>query len=119
MKLDPSSKIKGDLGGTLAVTFHEGTTLNTFCAENIPDYNPERLRAFALRVLYGKEISVTLYATDMAKVTADTTTPEKMPVKKFKLDRNILSRLLPMLAECNFTLTTGEYPLEDMEVTNK
>jgi len=119
MKLDPESKIKGDLGGAMAVTFQEGVTLNTFCAQHIPDYNPERLKAFALRVFYGKEISITLYATDTAKVTADNTTPEKMPVKKFKLDRNILAQLLPMLAECNFTLTTGEYPLEDMEVINK
>ncbi|MEO5572722.1 MAG: hypothetical protein ABIT08_07025 [Bacteroidia bacterium] len=119
MKLDEDSNIKGDMGGAISVTFKENANLNDFCAKNIQDYNPERLQAFALRVFYGKEIFITIYAADKDRATANTASGRKVPVKKFKLDRTVLMNLFPFLAECNFTLTTGDFPLEGMEVINK
>lgn len=119
MKLDSQSKIKGDIGGTISLSFIEGSSFTDFCMQHIAGYNPDRLEAFALRVFYGKEISVTVYAKDNYKSDDDNFDKDKMPVKKFKLDKTALHHLFNITGECNFTLSTGNYPLEDMEVINR
>jgi hypothetical protein len=119
MQLSSDTNIKDDLGGAMSVKFKPGSPLNEFCAQHIPNYNPARFEILAMRVYYGKEIAVTLYAVDKEHLGKGTYDGLKIPVKKFRLNNLFLKDLLPFIDECNFTLTTGLYPLADMEVINK
>jgi len=117
MQLDSDTDIKDDLGGAMSVKFKAGKNFQDYCTTHLPDYDAERLEVMAVRFYYGKETEVTLYAMDKDRLA---TAPEgEVPVKKFKLTVDFLKDILPLIAECNFTLTTGHYPLESMRVINK
>jgi hypothetical protein len=107
--------ISGDLGGTISVKLKEGKKFNDYCRNAIPGYNSERLEAFAIRIFYGKELIVTVYAVDHAEKNSD----KNLPVKKFKMNVTSLQEILSYVEECNFTITTGNYQLDEMEVINK
>ena len=119
MQLESDVNIKGDLGGAISVKFKEGQALSNYCAKHIPEYNPDRFEIMAIRFFYGKESEVTMYAIDKDRMEGTNYSKDKMPVKKFKLDVSFLKDIIPLVEECNFTLTTGNYPLVDMEVINK
>jgi hypothetical protein len=107
---------KGDLGGHMSVTFKEGSSLQDYCRQHVENYDHERFEAFTLRVLYGDDAYVTLYAVEKAKASAE---GGELPVKKFRLPISFLNGMLGHIAEANVTLTTGEYLMEDMRVINK
>jgi hypothetical protein len=117
MQLNSDTDIKDDLGGAMSIRFTPGSSFAEYCATHIENYDAERFEVMAVRFYYGKEIDVTVYAVDKAHVNdaADDT----VPVKKFKLQVSFLKDILPYIEECNFTLTTGDYPLASMRVTNK
>lgn len=119
MKLAPDTNIKGDIGGVISITLTPGKALNDFCTANIDNYDPDRFEIIAIRAFYGKETSVTVYAKDNVRTEGSNFSKDKIPVKKFKLNAGFLKNLVPVIQECNFTLTTGNYRLEDMEVINK
>ena len=119
MKLDSKTQIKDDLAGILSVKLQEGKSFDDFCAKFIPNYNRERFEAIAIRLFYGKEVNITAYALDKERQEGENFNPDKMPVKKFKLPPVSPSEVFSFIREFNFTLTTGNYPLEDMEVENK
>jgi hypothetical protein len=108
-----------ELNGYLSVTICNGTTFNEFCKSNFDNYNPELFDAIALRVLYGKEIVITLYALDKLRQAGTNYGLNKLPVKKFKKTVFSFADILPFIKEFNFTLTTGNYTLEDMDIVNK
>jgi hypothetical protein len=87
--------------------------------ENVPDYNRDRFEAVALRLFAGKEVIVTIYAIDKQRQEGSNFNPDKMPVKKFKIENVSVSKLFEWFQEFNFTINTGNYALEDMEVINK
>jgi hypothetical protein len=109
----------GDLSGEIAVTLANKQTLDDFCVQYIADYNKDRFEAFAIRVLLGKETVITIYAIDKTRQEGTTFNKEKIPVKKFKLDTLPLHSLFSYCESFNFTLTTGNYRLDDMQVINK
>jgi hypothetical protein len=119
MQLDSESNIKDDLGGVMSVKFTPGNHFNEYCAKHIDNYDPLQFEILAVRVFYGKETIVTVYAIDRARLKGTTHSPGKMPVKKFKLKAPFLKDIIPFIEECNFTLTTGLVPLERMEVENR
>jgi len=119
MNPDVATNIKDDLTGVIAITLNHGSRLDEYCAAKIPDYNPDRFEALAVRVYYGKETIVTLYAVDKSRQEGNNFTGGKIPVKKFKTDVSFLKGFSDHIGELNFTLTTGNYPLADMEVINK
>ena len=119
MKLDSTSEIKDDLGGAMSVKFKTGSAFDEYCQKNIDNYNPDRFEILAIRFYYGKETFITLYAIDKDRIEGENHDPSKMPVKKFKVKTDFIKEFLPFVEECNFTLTTGNYPLSDMEVINK
>ncbi len=119
MQLHSDTSIKDDLGGAMSIKFKKSTTFDEYCKNNIENYNPHRFEVLAIRVYYGKETSITLYAIDKERMEGDNYNKDKMPVKTFKLNTSFLQSILPFIEECNFTLTTGNYPLADMEVVNK
>jgi len=119
MQTNSTSEIKDDLGGAMSVKFKTGSAFNEYCQKNIENYNPDRFEMLAIRFYYGKETIITLYAIDKSRLEGENYDHSKIPVKKFKLKTDFINEFLPFIEECNFTLTTGNYPLNDMEVINK
>ena len=109
----------GDLNGEIAVTLANKQTLEDFCAEHIPDYNQERFEPVAIRFFVGKETIITVYAIDKVRQKDSDLPDNKMAVKKFKISTLTVIDLFSYCASLNFTLTTGKYPLDSMEVMNK
>ena len=109
----------GDISGNIAVTLANDQTLDDFCAQHILDYNRDRFEAFALRVFLGKETVITIYAVDKIRQEDADISKDKIAVKKFKINTIPVNELYSYCASLNFTLTTGTFDLESMEVTNK
>ena len=109
----------GDLNGEMAVTLANGQTLDDFCQQYLPDYNRDRFEAFAIRVFLARETVITIYAVDKIRQEDSSLNPEKMAVKKFKLNSLPLDEVLAYVGAFNCTLTNGNYALQDMEVVNK
>lgn len=107
------------LKGPISLKFQEGKNLDDFCKSIFEHYDKERFEAIAIRLYYGKEIIVTLYALDKARQQGGGFYFGKLPVKKFKTTAISLAQVLPFIEEFNFTLTSGNYPLDAMEVINK
>ena len=108
-----------DVSGTMTVKMANKQTLDDFCVQHIPEYNKDRLEALALRVYVGDETVITIYAVDKHRQEGSSFSEGKIPVKKFKLSNVPLSALFSYCDSFNCTLSTGNYPLEDMEVINK
>ena len=119
MQLESDIHIKDDLGGAMSIKFKKGSSFDEYCRNNIENYNPDRFEVLAIRLYYGKETNITLYAIDKDRMEGDNFKKDKIPVKKFKLNISFLQSILSFIDECNFTLTTGNYPISDMEVINK
>lgn len=109
----------GDISGEIAVTLANKQTLDDFCIQYIADYNKERFEAFAIRLFLGKETIITVYAVDKVRQKDSDLISDKIAVKKFKLNSIAVNALFSYCGSLNFTLTTGKYPLEKMEVMNK
>jgi len=109
----------GDIAGAMSVTFANNQTLDDFCSEHVADYNRDRFEAIAIRVFLGKETIITIYALDKIRQEDTTADPNKVPVKKFKITTLSASDLFSYCESFNFTLSTGNYPIADMEVVNK
>lgn len=117
--MEDSKVRKDDLSGFINLNFISKESLGDCCEKNIPGYNRERYEPIAIRFFLGKEITVTVFAKDNENHNSNPADAGKIPVKKFKLRADFLNRLMPYIDQCNFTLTTGEYPIDEMEVTNK
>ena len=110
----------GDLVGEISLSLTEGQSLNELFSKYIHDYNPDRMEAYAFRVLMGKENVLTLYAVDGYKQeNTSLEDREKIPVKKYKIPDVPIQELLNFFGEINFTVSTKNYPIESMEVVNK
>jgi hypothetical protein len=119
MDTNSSEFIKNELEGKLTIRLAPGKTLDEFCEKHFENYNSDQFEAVAIRVYYGKEMVVTLYALDKVKQEGTNYNISKIPVKKFKTTTFGLTELLMFVQEFNFTISTGNFPLEDMEVINK
>jgi len=107
------------LKGRISLKFKPEKNLDEFCESNFEHYDKERFEAIAVRLFYGDEIIVTLYALDKARQQGEVYYCGKLPVKKFKTTTISLAQVLPFIEEFNFTLTSGRYPLDEIEVINK
>jgi hypothetical protein len=119
METDSNEVSDIKLKGELSITLNSGKTLDEFCEQNFDNYNSDQYEAVALRVFYGKEMAVTLYALDKVRQEGSNYNINKIPVKKFKTTSLGVSELLAFVQEFNFTLSVGNYPIEEMEVINK
>jgi hypothetical protein len=119
MRLDSDTNIKDDLGGATSLKFKPGVDINGYCASRIPDFDANRFEVVAIRLYYGKETAVTLYARDKTRTVSMSGKEDKVPVRKFKLGLIFLQELLPYVEEMNTTLLTGNVSLDNMEVMNK
>jgi hypothetical protein len=107
------------LSGDLSIQLANGQTLDDFCQSHIAEYNRDRFEAIAIRVFVSDESIVTVYALDKMRQENTTLNPDKIPVKKFKLEDVPLNELLTYCQGFNCTLSTGNFPIEAMEVINK
>lgn len=119
MQLQSDTNIKDDLGGAMSIKFKENSSFNDYCRTHIGNFNPDRYEIVAVRLFYKTEPILTFYALDKSRQEGTSFTPGKIPVKKFKLQLSSISDILPFIEEMNLTLTTGNYPLADLEVINK
>lgn len=108
-----------DLQGTFSVKLANDQTLDDFCMSHIADYNRDRFEALAIRLYVGAETTITVFAVDKTRQENSTVMVDKLPVKKFKITTLPMAELFSYIEGFNCTLTTGNYPLEDMEVINK
>lgn len=104
-----------DLTGIVSIKLEDEYDFNTLGSE-LAGYNKNDFEAVALKVFVESKPVVTLYAVDKAAKGKNNT--GKLPVRKFKKEMS-LDDLFYKLRHVNFTVTTGEYDLEDMEVVNK
>jgi hypothetical protein len=119
MNIDSLNEGKGDLSGFINVNFLNENSFKECCSKNIVGYEAGRFEPVAIRFFLGKEMNITLYARDRGRNEETTSSAEKFPVKKFKLTPLFFQQLQSYISNCNFTLSTGAYPVEDMEVMNK
>ena len=119
METSSGEFVKNELGGKLTIKLQPGKTLDEFCEKHFDNYNIDQFEAVAIRVYYGKEMVVTLYALDKVRQEGTNYNINKIPVKKFKTSTFGLTELLTFISEFNFTISTGSFNLEDMEVINK
>jgi hypothetical protein len=110
---------KEELDGMISVQLEAGKTVDDFCERHFDNYNKERFEMIALRLYYGKEIIVTLYALDKHKQEETNFYYKKLPVKKFKTSVLTMADILSYINEFNFTLTAENYSLDNIEVINK
>jgi hypothetical protein len=108
-----------DISGGITVKLRESLSLDDICVQNLPDYNRDRFEAIALRLFAGKEVICTIYALDKNRQEGSNFDPDKLPVKKFKIENVSVSKLFEWFDELNFTINTGNYHIEYMEVINK
>lgn len=111
--------IHEELKGFISVRLHPNKVIDEFCEKYFNNYNRDQFEAIAIRLYHGKETIVTLYALDKIKQEGTNFNPNKLPVKKFKSNVLTLNTVLSYMSEFNFTLTVGNYSLQDIEVMNK
>lgn len=115
-----SNTQSGDhLTGKLTLTFKADKSFSDFCEKHFENFYPDQFEAVAIRVYQATETVITLYALDKNKQEGSNFNPDKMPVRKFKSSAITINEIMPYVLEFNFTLSSGNYELEDMEVFNK
>ena len=112
-------QLQEEIKGNISLKLANNYTLDDLCAAHINDYNRDRFEAFAIRVFMGNETIITIYALDKIRQEDTTIKKDKFPVKKFKLENVPVYSLFSYCSAFNFTATTGNYELDDMEVMNK
>jgi len=108
----------GDIGGNVSLKFQPGQNLISLCEAIFDHFNADDHEPIALRLYCGKENILTLYALDKVRQETSSTNPDKLPTRKFKQELTSPLVLLHNIAEINFTLEAGNFPLRDMEVIN-
>lgn len=105
-----------DLMGVVSINLDNGQDFNELGA-SLAGYDPASYEAVALRVYIENTPIVTVYARDRHR-DARPDGHTRMPVRKFKKEMSF-DDLFFKLRQVNFTVSTGEYNIDDMEVINK
>ncbi len=119
IKQEPIPYAHHGISGGISIKLRNNTTVDDFCISYIPDYNADRFEAIAIRIFSGKEFIVTIYALDKYRQEGNTYKPNKIPVKKFKILTLSTAQVFQLFEEFNFTVSTGNYTITDMEIINK
>jgi hypothetical protein len=115
-KLPPKETRYNDLVGVVSINLEDRQDFNSLGA-SLAGYNPSRFQAVALRVYMENSPVITVYALDKEKQKT-MGEGQKMPVHKFKIEMS-LDELFYRIKNINFTVTDGDYDLDNMEVINK
>jgi len=115
-KLPPNETRYNDLVGVISINLGESSTFNEFAAE-ITGYDISAYEAVALRVYFENSPVITVYAK-YKNEPMSSENGNKLRVHKFKKEIN-LNQFFSKLNAWNFTVTAGNYDIENMEVVNK
>ncbi len=113
-RIPPYETRYNDLVGSVSMNLNE--SFNAF-GSALAGYNPERFEAVALRVFVDKTPIITLYALDKERADRENKNG-KLPVHKFKTEIT-LEDFFSRFKQLNFTVTSGEFNIDEMEVINK
>jgi hypothetical protein len=115
-RLPPHEFRYNEAAGVIGIHLDDKTDFNKLSAE-IAGFDTSRFEAIALKVYITNQPVVTIYAIDLERRKRH---PEsaKIPVHKFKKEMT-LDDLFFHLKHVNFTVTSGDIDIEDMEVINK
>lgn len=105
-KLPPNETAHDTLVGVVSIKLKEQTDFNVLGAK-LAGYDANKYEAVALRVYIENKPVVTVYARPLGA--------PGLQVEKFKTEMS-LDDLFFNLRQLNFTVTTGEYEIDDMEV---
>jgi hypothetical protein len=108
-----------ELEGKISFRLKPGKSLDEFCERNFDNYDRDRFEAVAIRFFFAQEMIITVYALDKARQEGTNFNFDKIPVKKFKMNRVSFPEFTAFVNEFNFTLTAGNFSIEDIEVINK
>lgn len=115
-KLPPNETRYNDLVGIISINLGEEKSFNEFAAE-IGGYDTSAYEAVAIRVFYENSPVVTVYAKyKNERMSSDN--GRKLKVHKFKKEID-LNHFFKKIHAWNFTVTSGDYDIENMEVVNK
>ena len=114
-KLPPNETRYNDLVGVISIDLQEGLGFNDF-ASQLAGYDPAAYEAVAIRVFYENSPVITVYAKYKNETSSGN--GSKLKVHKFKKEIE-LSNFFNKLKEFNFTVTTGDMEIDNMEVVNK
>lgn len=114
--LPPHEFRYSEAAGVIGIQLDDKTDFNNLAAD-IAGYDINRFEAVALKVYISSQPIVTVYAMDIERRRRDPENP-KIPVHKFKKEMT-LDDLFFHLKHVNFTVTSGEMDIQDMEVINK
>jgi len=114
-ELPPSEINYDDLVGIVSINLAADQNFNQVAAQ-LADYDSNRFEAIALRVFIEHKAIVTIFAIDKSMVQG-ARTKEKLPVYKFKKEVDF-TYFLSRFKQLNFTVVTGDYEIENMEVIN-
>jgi hypothetical protein len=107
------------LTGKSAMDLFRKEDLNSLAAKLIPNYNPDRFDASALRLFVQRSAPVvTFFAVDKLKQEENNYPHQKLPVKKFKV-RVTFDDFIRLFKRFDVTLTNDAYDIQDMLVMNK
>jgi hypothetical protein len=115
---DNAPVITGYIRGAADVKLKDGESLNTVCGRIIPNYNLDRFEAIAIRIYFGKESFMTVYALDKTHKSTVPLDDKKLPYKKFKLQMPA-ERIIQLFSNINLTIKKGDHHIEEIEVLNK
>lgn len=102
--------------GKLTVKLHNAEDLTSFCKRYVPGFDAGRYKPVAVRVFAAGEFIVTIYALDHMHEGSAT---GNLNVKKFKLENVTMQQIFHLAESFNFTLSSPDYPLEEMRVMNR
>jgi hypothetical protein len=114
-KLPPKETRYNDLVGVVSINLEDSQDFNSLGA-SLAGYSPSRFQAVALRVYMENSPVITVYALD--KERQKNAVNGKLPVHKFKIEMS-LDELFYRIKNINFTVTEGDYDIDNMEIINK
>ena len=106
-----------NLKGQISVDFSDQQALNDLCQKHIPGYYADRFEIIAIRVFATSHFIMTVFAED--KLNHSTIHPNKLMVKKFKIENVPAGELLKVVDKFNFTVFNKPYTDDEIEVINK
>ena len=115
-RLPPHEFSYNDAAGVIGIHLDDKSDFNSLAAQ-IAGYDTSRFEAIALKVYISSQPVVTIYAIDLDRRRRNPDDP-KIPVHKFKKEMT-LDDLFFHLRHVNFTVTSGDVDIADMEVINK
>jgi hypothetical protein len=112
----PAETRYDDITGISSMNFRNGADFNMFASE-VAGINLNQYQPIILRIYIHSEVIITIYAIDKTQYEEHKLKTGKLLARKFKLDIS-LKDLFAWFKQIDFTLVSGNYNIEDLDVIN-